>query len=99
MARQLIRDFISLQHVLERSDLEAKFLGNPHQHQYLVLAVGMRVHQALSMKDLENRLSLQVPSRRDMPFAVVEVFPRLFIIESRAELDYEKSWKDFDNGK
>ena len=56
----LLRDLVALEHVLERRDLEAHLVGNPNQHQDLVGAIAVRVHEPLALEHLDERLELQV---------------------------------------
>ena len=63
--RDLVGDLVALEHVLQRGDAEAEFLGDAQQLQDLVGAVGVRVHEALALEHLDQRLELEVARRRD----------------------------------
>ena len=71
MRGDLFRDLVALEHVLERRDLEADLLREPDEHQDLVGAVAVRVHQPLAFEDLDQRLQLQVAPRRQRRRALV----------------------------
>ena len=60
MRRNLLRDLVALEHVLEGRDLEAHLLGETDHHQDLVGAVAVGVHQPLAFEDLDQRLELQI---------------------------------------
>ena len=60
MCRDLVGDLVALEHVLQRRDPEAELLGQPQQHQDLVGAIAVRVHEALALEDLHERLELQI---------------------------------------
>ncbi len=59
----LVGHLVALEHVLQRRDPEAELLGQAHQLQDLVGPVAVRVHQALALEDLDQRLELQVAPR------------------------------------
>ena len=61
----LLGDLVALQHVLQRRDAEADFLGQPQQHQDLVGAIAVRVDQAPALEHLHQRFELQVAPRRN----------------------------------
>jgi hypothetical protein len=65
----LLRDFVAFEHVLQRRDLETELVGDAQEHEDLVGAIGMRVHQPLAFENLDERLELQIPPRRDDLFA------------------------------
>ena len=79
----LLRDLVALEHVLERGDLEAHLVGEPDEHQDLVRAIAVRVHQPLAFEDLDERLELQSRrgGRRPRPAALllVVLLPRLLV--------------------
>ena len=64
MRGDLLGDLVALEHVLEGRDLEAHLVGEPDQHQDLVGAVAVRVHEPLAFEDLDQRLELQIAARR-----------------------------------
>ena len=64
MRRHLVGDLVAFEHVLERGDVEAELVGQAHQHQDLVLPVGVAVDQPLAAQDLGEGFELQVAPRR-----------------------------------
>ena len=64
-APRFLRDLVPFEHVLQRLDLEAHLVGESQQHQDLVGAVAVRVHETLALEDLHERLELQIARRRD----------------------------------
>src|SRR2546425_4692964 len=64
MCRNLLGDFVSFEHVLDGGNLEAELVGQPNQHQDLVRAIRVRVHEALALENLDQRLERQIASRR-----------------------------------
>ena len=57
-------DFVPFQHMLERANLEAKFLGHAAEHQNLILPVAVAMHQALAVEDFNQRFQLIILPRR-----------------------------------
>src|SRR5690606_21304483 len=57
-------DLVALEAVLERADPEAELPGEPAQHQDLVLAVAVAVHEALAEQDLTERVELEIAAQR-----------------------------------
>ena len=88
MRRDLLRDLVALEHVLEGGDLEAHLVGEADQHQDLVGAVAVRVHEALAFEDLDERVELQIAPRRSTSwpafFLRLVVLPVLAGTPSRA---------------
>ena len=64
MTRELLGDLVPLEDVLERADPEAEVLGDPHQHEDLVLTVAVTVNQTITRQDLGQRLEFKVSSHR-----------------------------------
>ena len=64
MRGDLFRDLVTLEHVLERGDLEAHLIGQADQHQDLVSAVAVCVHEPFPFEDLDQRFELQVAPGR-----------------------------------
>src|SRR5438876_10512930 len=60
MLGDLLRDFVTLEDVLERGDLEPELIGHPKKHQDLVGAVAMRVDQSLPAQNLCESFQLQI---------------------------------------
>src|SRR5208283_654228 len=58
-------DFIAFESVLQRGDFETELLGHAQQHQNLVGAVAMGVDQALALENLDQRLELEIATRRE----------------------------------
>ena len=56
VARDLARDLVRLEPVLEGAHLEAELVGDRHQHQHLVGAVAVRVDVDLAVEDVGERL-------------------------------------------
>ena len=78
----LLRHHVALEHVLEGRDLEAHLLGETDHHQDFVGAVAVRVHEALALEDLDERLELQIAARRQRSAAglvLLVVLPRLLV--------------------
>jgi len=69
--------FVAFQRMLQRSDLETELLGHAQQHQNLVGAVAVRVHQALAFEHFDQRLELHIPARRQ---DVLAARPARFIL-------------------
>ena len=64
MSSDLERCFVALENMLEGGDLEAHFLGDPDQHDDLVLSIRMGVDQTFALENLDQGLQLQVAARR-----------------------------------
>jgi hypothetical protein len=81
--RDLLRDLVPLEHVLERGDLEAHLLCQPDEHEDLVRAITVRVHQAFALENLHEWLQLKIAAWRNEAEAWallrVELLPRLLI--------------------
>ena len=60
----LLGDLVSLEHVLERGDLEAHLVGHADDHQDLVRAIRVAVHEPLALEHFLERVELQVALRR-----------------------------------
>ena len=64
----LLRDLVSLQHVLKGCDVEIEFLGEPHKGQDLVLTVGVYVYEPVSVQYLKRSVEPEIaPHRRVLP--------------------------------
>src|SRR5208282_1116234 len=79
--------FVAFEHVLERANLEAEFLGDAKQHQDFVFAITMRVNVALSFEDLDKRIEAKIAARRNRAFvaggdALVVIHPCFLVVES-----------------
>ncbi len=61
--RHLVGDLVAFEHVLEGGDLESHLVGDANQHQDLVGAVGVGVHEPLAFEDLDERLELEIAAR------------------------------------
>ena len=68
---------VGLQRVLQRTDLETELLGHAQQHQNLVGAVAVRVHQAFAFEHLDQRFELQISAWRQ---DVLAARPPRFIV-------------------
>ena len=78
--RDLLRDLVAFEHVLERRDLEAHLFGEADEHQDFVGAVAMRVDQALALEDFDERFELQVAARRGAGrFVLLVLLPRFLV--------------------
>ena len=62
--RNLVGDLVAFEHVLQRRHLEAHVVGEAEQHQDLVGAIRVGVHEPLALEDLDQRLELQIAARR-----------------------------------
>src|SRR5215204_4966993 len=86
MCRNLFRDLVTLEHVLEGLDLETKLISKIDQHQDLARDVAVRVNVAFAFEDLDERLELQISSWRNQVLVLVLsgtraiLIPRLFVI-------------------
>ena len=56
-------DLVGLEPVLEGADFETELLGESAEHQDLVLAVGVAVHEAIAGEDLCEGFELEVAGR------------------------------------
>ena len=61
-ARRL--DKIAFEDMLERPDVEAEVVGEPYQHQNLILPVRMAMHESLSVEHLQDGIELEVAAWR-----------------------------------
>src|SRR5690606_21413898 len=62
--RDLVRDLVALEHVLERVDAEAEVLRYTHEHQDLVAAIAVRVDLDVAAYDVRERLETEIATRR-----------------------------------
>ncbi len=64
MRRDFVRDFVTLQNVLERSDLDFELAGQPQKHEHLILAIRMAMDETFPVQDLQKRFELEIAARR-----------------------------------
>ncbi len=81
MRGDLLGDHVAFEHVLERGDLEAHLFGEPDEHQDLVGAIAVGVHEPLAFEDLDQGFELQIAPRRQRAARLVllVVLPRLLV--------------------
>src|SRR6185369_1243300 len=65
VGRNLFRNLVTLEHVLESFDLETKLIREIDQHQDLTGDVAVRVNVAFAFENLHEWLQLQISSRGD----------------------------------
>src|SRR5678815_3341653 len=89
MSRDLFRDFVTLEHVLERLDLETKLVREIDQHQDLAGDVAVRVYVTFAFENLDERFELKIAARWYQVlifFRRLAVFiPRTFVITRARE--------------
>src|SRR6185369_2816744 len=80
---------VTLEHVLERLDLETKLIRDIDQHQDLTRDVAVRVDVAFAFEDLDERLKLQIAARRHHALVFLHRFailvPRPLVIARARE--------------
>src|SRR5258708_18206079 len=80
-----VGELVTLEHVLERSDLEVKIVRDAHEHEDFILAVRVTVYDAFAFEDFENSIELQIAARGDFQFAAFKIFERALVIQGSAE--------------
>ena len=64
MASHLGSHLVALENVLEGADAESEILGDAHQHEDLVLSVGMAVDPPIALEDLDQGVEFQISPGR-----------------------------------
>src|SRR5581483_11700834 len=59
-----VGDLIPLEPVLKRAEMHTELLKQHHQHEHLVLAIGMAMNHPLAFEDFAERFQFQVAARR-----------------------------------
>src|SRR3982750_1492721 len=89
MCRDLLCDFVTLEHVLKSLDLETKLFSDIHQHQDLAGDVAVRVNVAFAFEDFDKWLELKIAARRNQVLIVLRLrailIPRALVIARARE--------------
>src|SRR4029079_15217724 len=89
MSRDLFRDLVAFERVLERSDFKTKLVREIDQHQDLAGDVAVRVYVAFAFENLDERFELQIATRRDQVLVVLRrrtiFIPRSLVITRARE--------------
>src|SRR4030095_11583110 len=64
MLRNFVRDFVALEHMLQRPDFDAKTFHQPQESEDLVLAIRVTVNPALALDNFSNGLEFKVTANR-----------------------------------
>ncbi len=68
MSRDFFGDLVAFQDVLERLNLDAEFIRHIQQHDDLVSAVAVRMHQQFAAQNVGHRVELEIAARRERIF-------------------------------
>ena len=79
-------DLVAFQPMLKCCDLETVIVGDAHQHENLILSVGVRMNEPSSVQNLHDSVEFQVPAWRDLIKLLLRFFHFLFIVTSGAKL-------------
>src|SRR5215213_5875289 len=89
MSRDLLRDLVTLERVLECLDLETKLVRDVDQHQDLAGDVAVRVYVTFAFEDLDERFELKIAARRYQALVVFRCrtifIPRSLVITRARE--------------